>query len=159
MQQLPSEIKRNIATRNIATPSGRVRGCGMTPKVLREVAREAATRAGIENLAPHDLWRTCARLCFSGGELGSDSVLAWPCFHVDRDQRRSGERSRRPRLVAATRLLATNRDSNRRSRSRMTRNAPDATSVSTYHSLAPQVGQAGVGGCCWSCATRFVSAP
>lgn len=91
MQQLPSEIKRNIAT-----PSGRVRGCGMTPKVLREVAREAATRAGIENLAAHDLWRTCARLCFSGGELGSDSVLAWPCFHVDRDQRRSGELSIEP---------------------------------------------------------------
>jgi hypothetical protein len=57
------------------------------------------------------------------------------------------------------RLLATNRDSTRRSRSRMTRNAPDATSVSTYSSLAPQVGQAGVGGCCWSRATEFVSAP
>jgi hypothetical protein len=63
----------------------------MTPNVLREVAREAATRAGMENLAPHDLW-TCARLCFSGDELGSDSVLAWLCFHVDRDQRRSGEK-------------------------------------------------------------------
>jgi hypothetical protein len=33
----------------------------MTPKVLREVAREAATRAGIENLAPHDLWRYAER--------------------------------------------------------------------------------------------------
>jgi hypothetical protein len=38
-------------SRNITTPFGRARGCGMTPKVLREVAREAATRAGIENLA------------------------------------------------------------------------------------------------------------
>jgi hypothetical protein len=76
--------QRNIEQRNIATPFGRVRGCGMTPNVLREVAREAATRAGIENLVP---------LCLSGGELGSDSVLAWLCFHVDRDQRRSVYRS------------------------------------------------------------------
>jgi hypothetical protein len=29
----------------------------MTPKVLWEVVKEAATRAGIEKLAPHDLQR------------------------------------------------------------------------------------------------------
>ena len=41
----------------------------MTPKVLWEVVREGASRAGIEKLAPHDL-RTCARLChLAGGEL------------------------------------------------------------------------------------------
>jgi hypothetical protein len=50
--------------------AGRVWGSGMTPKVLWEVVREAATRAGIEKLAPHGLRRTCARLChLSGGEL------------------------------------------------------------------------------------------
>src|SRR5688500_13740780 len=75
-----------------------VRGA-ITPKVLREVAREAATRAGIENLAPHDLWRTFARLCFSGGELGSDSDLALPCFHVDRNQRRSIEDTKADRAI------------------------------------------------------------
>jgi hypothetical protein len=37
--------------------AGKVWGDGMTPKVLREVVLEAAGRAGIEKLAPHDLRR------------------------------------------------------------------------------------------------------
>jgi site-specific recombinase XerD len=42
----------------------------MTAKVLWDVVRAAAARAGIEKLAPHDLRRTCARLChLAGGEL------------------------------------------------------------------------------------------
>ena len=50
--------------------SGSVWGEGMTPKVLWEVVKEAASRAGIEKLAPHDLRRTCARLChLASGEL------------------------------------------------------------------------------------------
>ena len=50
--------------------AGRVWGDGMSPKVLWDVVRAAARRAGIENLAPHDLRRTCARLChLAGGEL------------------------------------------------------------------------------------------
>jgi integrase len=50
--------------------AGRIWGDGMTPKVLWEVVRDAATRSGIEKLAPHDLRRTCARLChLAGGEL------------------------------------------------------------------------------------------
>jgi integrase len=50
--------------------AGRVWGDGMSPKVLWDVVRAAAGRAGIEKLAPHDLRRTCARLChLAGGEL------------------------------------------------------------------------------------------
>jgi site-specific recombinase XerD len=50
--------------------AGRVWGEGMSPKVLWDVVRAAAARAGIERLAPHDLRRTCARLChLTGGEL------------------------------------------------------------------------------------------
>ena len=50
--------------------AGRVWGAGMSPKVLWDVVRAAAGRAGIEKLAPHDLRRTCARLChLAGGEL------------------------------------------------------------------------------------------
>ena len=42
----------------------------MTPKVFWEIVRDAATRAGVEKLAPHDLRRTCARLChLAGGQL------------------------------------------------------------------------------------------
>ena len=55
---------------------GRVWGDGMTPKVIWEVVREAARRAGIEKLAPHDLRRTCARLCYlAGGELDQIQFL------------------------------------------------------------------------------------
>ena len=48
----------------------------MTPKVLWEVVKDAADRAGIEKLAPHDLRRTCARLChLAGGELDQIQFL------------------------------------------------------------------------------------
>lgn len=48
---------------------GRVWGTGMTPKVLWEIVKAAAARADIPKLAPHDLRRTCARLChLAGGE-------------------------------------------------------------------------------------------
>ena len=50
--------------------AGRIWGEGMTPKVIWEVVKAAAARAQIEKLAPHDLRRTCARLChLAGGEL------------------------------------------------------------------------------------------
>ena len=50
--------------------AGRIWGDGMSPKVLWDVVRSAAAQAGIDKLAPHDLRRTCARLChLAGGEL------------------------------------------------------------------------------------------
>jgi site-specific recombinase XerD len=56
--------------------TGRAWGTGMTPKVLWEIVREAASRAGIEQLAPHDLRRSCARLChLAGGELDQIQFL------------------------------------------------------------------------------------
>jgi integrase len=51
-------------------------GDDMCPKVLWDVVRAAAARAGIEKLAPHDLRRTCARLChLAGGELDQIQFL------------------------------------------------------------------------------------
>jgi integrase len=48
----------------------------MTPKVVWEVVRKAAELADIERLAPHDLRRTCARLChLAGGELDQIQFL------------------------------------------------------------------------------------
>ena len=48
----------------------------MSPKVLWDVVRAAAARAGIDKLAPHDLRRTCARLChLAGGELDQIQFL------------------------------------------------------------------------------------
>lgn len=48
----------------------------MTPKVLWDVVKAAAARAEIDKLAPHDLRRTCARLChLAGGELDQIQFL------------------------------------------------------------------------------------
>ena len=56
--------------------AGRVWGDGMSPKVLWDIVRAAAARAGIDKLAPHDLRRTCARLChLAGGELDQIQFL------------------------------------------------------------------------------------
>ena len=56
--------------------AGRVWGDGMRPKVIWEVVKAAAARAGIEKLAPHDLRRTCARLChLACGELDQIQFL------------------------------------------------------------------------------------
>jgi len=45
-------------------------GDGITPKAIWHIVKGAAKRAGIRDLAAHDLRRTCARLChLAGGEL------------------------------------------------------------------------------------------
>ena len=49
---------------------GKAWGEGLTEKAIWHVVREHAATAGIDKLAPHDLRRTCARLCHAaGGEL------------------------------------------------------------------------------------------
>jgi integrase len=67
--------------------AGRVWRNGMTPKVLWDVVRLAARRAGIAALAPHDLRRTCARLCHcAGGALEQIQFL----LVTSRSKRRNG---------------------------------------------------------------------
>jgi site-specific recombinase XerD len=52
------------------THSGTVWGSGISEKVVWWVVRQCAKKAAIDRVAPHDLRRTCARLCHSaGGEL------------------------------------------------------------------------------------------
>src|SRR3984893_7284668 len=49
---------------------GRAWGDGMTVKAVWHIVKESARSIGVAKLAPHDLRRTCARLCHaSGGEL------------------------------------------------------------------------------------------
>jgi site-specific recombinase XerD len=49
---------------------GKTWGDGMTVKAVWDIVKESAKRIGVAKLAPHDLRRTCARLCnASGGEL------------------------------------------------------------------------------------------
>jgi integrase len=50
--------------------AGRPWGDGVTEKLVWHVVKEFATKIGVSKLAPHDLRRTCARLCrAAGGEL------------------------------------------------------------------------------------------
>jgi site-specific recombinase XerD len=49
---------------------GRVWGYGISQNVVWYVVRTCCERAGLEHIAPHDLRRTCAKLCHDrGGEL------------------------------------------------------------------------------------------
>jgi site-specific recombinase XerD len=49
---------------------GTVWGAEITEKVVWHVVKEYATKLGVSKLAPHDLRRSCARLCHTaGGEL------------------------------------------------------------------------------------------
>jgi site-specific recombinase XerD len=61
---------------------------GMTEKAIWHIVKDSAKTVGIAKLAPHDLRRTCARLCHaSGGELeqiqfllGHLSVQTTECY-------------------------------------------------------------------------------
>ena len=61
--------------------AGRTWGDSITEKVVWHVVRKFARETGIHNLAPHDLRRTCARLCHSaGGELEQIQFLLGHVF-------------------------------------------------------------------------------
>ncbi len=56
--------------------SGRLHGAGVTEKVIWWIVRDYAGTTGVPQLAPHDLRRTCAKLCrASGGELEQIQLL------------------------------------------------------------------------------------
>jgi site-specific recombinase XerD len=64
-----AEIRKGKLFRCVCR-KGTVWGTGVTEKVVWHVVKEYAERLGIAKLAPHDLRRSCARLCHdSGGEL------------------------------------------------------------------------------------------
>jgi hypothetical protein len=49
------------------TKTGKVWGKGLSQNLVWYVVRNSCKRAGLEHIAPHDLRRTCAKLCHSGG--------------------------------------------------------------------------------------------
>jgi site-specific recombinase XerD len=62
-------IKTGSVFRRVST-AGRVWGETVTEKLVWHVVKEFATKIGVSKLAPHDLRRSCARLCrAAGGEL------------------------------------------------------------------------------------------
>jgi len=67
--RLAAKVRKGRVFRAV-NKAGRVNGRGVSPKLIWQVVREAGEMVGIENLAPHDLRRTCARLCHrTTGEL------------------------------------------------------------------------------------------
>jgi len=64
-----SGITSGVLLRSI-NKAGRIWGTGFSPKVIWGVVKQKAKDCEIPSLAPHDLRRTCARLCHqAGGEL------------------------------------------------------------------------------------------
>ncbi len=62
-------IKAGKVFRRVSS-AGNAWGDGVTEKLAWHVVKEFATKTGVSNLAPHDLRRSCARLCrAAGGEL------------------------------------------------------------------------------------------
>ena len=56
--------------------AGRIWGHGFTPKVIWTIVKANAKSCGLPSVAPHDLRRTCARLCHqAGGELDQIQFL------------------------------------------------------------------------------------
>ncbi len=59
--------------------AGRIWGHGFMPKVIWEIVKANAKSCGLPKVAPHDLRRTCARLCHqAGGELKQIQFLLGP---------------------------------------------------------------------------------
>jgi site-specific recombinase XerD len=81
--------------------TGAIWGEHITPKAIWHVVKGAARRAGIANLAPHDLRRSCARLChLAGGELEQIQFLlghvsVQTTERLSRLQAKTAERSER----------------------------------------------------------------
>jgi integrase len=73
-----ANVRSGILFRSI-NKVGRVWGGGFTPKVIWSIVRQAAADCGFPGVAPHDLRRTCARLCHqAGGELEQIQFLLGP---------------------------------------------------------------------------------
>jgi len=50
--------------------TGKMRGDGISQNVVWYVVKSCCERAGLQHIAPHDLRRTCAKLCHThGGEI------------------------------------------------------------------------------------------
>ena len=90
-------------------------GHGLTQNVVWYVVKQCAERAGIQKLSPHDLRRTCARLCHeAGGELeqiqfllGHASVLTTERYIGCKQQLGQAVNDRIQLTVVRTRITLT----------------------------------------------------
>ena len=64
------KVFRAITKGNRNGGQGKVWGEGLSPGAVLQIVQHYARQLGIENLAPHDLRRTCAKMCRKlGGEI------------------------------------------------------------------------------------------
>jgi len=82
--------------------TGRVLGSGISEKAIWHVVRSAASKVGIPALAPHDLRRTCARLCRS---VGVSWIRSSFCSAISRFRQRSSTLDRGSAEVTRSRTL------------------------------------------------------
>jgi site-specific recombinase XerD len=72
---VPAGINAGPLLRSI-NKAGRIWGYGFTAKVIWAIVKANAKQCGLPSVAPHDLRRTCARLCHqAGGELDQIQFL------------------------------------------------------------------------------------
>ena len=64
--------------------AGHARGDGLSEKVVWQLLQGYATAAGVPGIAPHDLRRSCAKMCrAAGGELEQIQLLLGQCLGAD----------------------------------------------------------------------------
>jgi len=64
--------------------AGKCWGVGVTERVVWHVVKDYAKKVGLSRVAPHDLRRSCAKLCHTaGGELEQDPIPPRPRFGSD----------------------------------------------------------------------------
>jgi integrase len=63
---LPAGVADGSVFRSV-NRADRVTGEGLGEKVVRQLIKPYAEAAGVPGIAPHDLRRTCAKLCRAGG--------------------------------------------------------------------------------------------
>lgn len=63
---------------------GKTWGDGMIEKAVWHIVKNSAQSIGVAKLAPHDLRRTCARLCHaSGGETRANPIPSGACLSAN----------------------------------------------------------------------------
>jgi site-specific recombinase XerD len=76
----PGEIARRFLTqpyrKDTVNRGDQVQGAALSEKVVWQLLQGYAATAGVPGIAPHDLRRTCAKLCrAAGGELEQIQLL------------------------------------------------------------------------------------
>jgi integrase len=68
-QLLDAWLRHSGVNEGRVSKAGKAQEGGVTANVVWYAVRRYAKRIGLDHLAPHNLRRTCARLCHEAGEL------------------------------------------------------------------------------------------